>query len=387
MKFAGLIALALVSWNASAQSHCPDQLTGAQLEQLRTDDDELLGTYALMRWFKCGWPEALPAMKVWRAAAAQTALEDAAEEGDAPAESNEFVDDLRTMLWMNPTAFDKQLADDFSDEPNEDDPVPVAALMQLRVPPALMLRHLDLGRSAAAAFLREDLSLPAATELIVELSVVAQEIRFGKIDEARAHFDRVERNWMARAAQQADEAYATPDSDAEATERLESMRAVLAPVGPMSGATTATRWIVNRSTGRRSFCGTGAMMEKLFSTTYLRDAVLRAADADSAIAEALPGDWRAQVGGGGVRTGLLVELLRKRYGKAELKQGWDDALAGLRTDGASTGIVLFGHYLALPDAVVEGDANSPETTQRPFRPDELVELVKATALYRASHAE
>ncbi len=389
MKFVAVIALALVSWTASAQSPCPDPLSASQLQQLRDDDSYTLRTYALTRWFKCGWPAALPAMKVWRTAAEEAAREDAAEYKDALPTSTEFVEDLRMMVWMSPEAFDMHLSEEFTEEPNEDDPAQLAALMRLRVDPAQMLRHIEQGRTAVIALLREDLALPAATDLVLELSVVAQLIRAGKIDEARAYFDRIERQSTARDVQLADVADATRDSDAEAVERLDSMRAVLGPVGPVSGATTATRWIIYRSqAARRNFCGTGAMMERLFDTTYLRDIVLRAADADAAIAEALTVDWRAQVNGAGARSGLLLDLLRKRYGKAGLEQGWADALAGLRTDGASIGVVLFGHYLAMPDAVVESDASSPGAThERPLRLDELINLVKATALYRASHAD
>lgn len=392
MKFVAVIALALVSWIASAQSPCPGPLSASQLQKLRDDDSDMLRQYALMRWFKCGWPTAVPAMKAWRSVAEDAAREDAALNGDALPTSTEFVDDLRMMVWMNPEAFDQHLSDEFTDEPNEDDPMPLVALMQLRVDPAQMLRHIERGRAAATAFLREDLSLPAATDMVLELSVVAQQIRAGRIEEARAHFNRVERHWMARDPQSSAAVFAASDRDEEAVERLNSMRAVLAPVapvGPVSGATAPGRWIVNRSkTARWNFCGSDSMMENLFDTTYLRDAVLRAADADAAIAEVLPADWHAQVEGGGMRTGLLMELLRKRYGKAELRQGWADALASLRADGARAGIVLFGHDLALPDMVVEDDAATPAVARvRPFRSDEFIELVKATAIYRSSHAD
>lgn len=376
LAMAGLFA-------APALQACPPPLSRQELQQLDAQED--LSRYILLRWLVCGPETALPALPLLRDALRDQARQDdggndSAEAPDGKAEPvDEFVQAVLFALSINPQVL---ASDDFLDRKDAAEGAAghLAALLAWPAGTQQMTRHFEQGLAPAIAFLRQE-PLSPAIEQQLELILVAQEIRQGRIEQARKHFARVSAD--AATAPQGD-----PDAAADAAERLKQMAAVLAPVHTPSLAAATQRWVVDNSTGYplRRRCGTGAWFAAIFSLDYLRDAILRRADPDAAIAEVLQGDWRSQIGGDGGRTGFLVELLRKRYPPAALKLAWDDALASIHSEDDTAGLNLFGHYLALPSAVLEGDATLPGSArERAPSVAELAEMVRRSALYRETY--
>ncbi|TDR41265.1 hypothetical protein DFR29_111179 [Tahibacter aquaticus] len=361
---------------APAVQACPPLLSRQALQQL--DPQEELGQYVMLRWLTCGAETTLPALPVLRAGLRLQALQRDGD-GDEPAAApdDEFAEMVVASLSVNPHAVIAGFFEEREDI-DEDTPAYLRSLMAWQVSAQQKLRHFEQGVAPVIAFLRQQ-PLSPSIEQQLELILIAQEIRQGKIEQARTHLARV-----ASAA-------ALPQADTESAERLAQMKAVLAPVREHSLAADTQRWVIDKSTGRRlrMRCGTGAWMEAMYGLDYLRAEVLRRADADAdaAIAELLQDDWREQIGGHGSRSGFLAELLRKRHPPAALKLAWDDALASIRNDDDKAGLSLFGNYLALPSAVLEGDVTAAGgARERPLTVDELAELVRQSALYRETYA-
>lgn len=359
---------------------CPPPLGKAQWEALAAADDEDPFNYALMRWLKCGWNSAEPAMRDLRATVIAKARKDAAESGGDPDEHGEFVQRFVMILHLDPAVLDEADFFDMDEEPNPDDPAPLAELMRLRVPPATLASNFEDGFPGVIALLRRE-PLSDGDELMLELALVKQMARRGDIDAARARIDRLTRDAGAR---QASSSESERDSHYGEIKLLQMMQAAFEPASAKSAAADDSHWVLDRSSHRRRFCGTGAYMERLFGSSALRESVLKAGDADAAIGELLVQHWREHLLGGVPQAPLLIELLRKRHGEAGLRQGWEDGIATLR-DGEVPAIHLFGHYLPLPNLVREDDSAVPGTTrERRLSCEELVALVKASSLYRLS---
>ncbi len=64
-----LASVALILFGGAVSAACPPPLSGTQSQQLAAESAEELHKYASMRWLKCGWKAAEPAMREWRAAA------------------------------------------------------------------------------------------------------------------------------------------------------------------------------------------------------------------------------------------------------------------------------------------------------------------------------
>ncbi|GMV28043.1 MAG: hypothetical protein AMXMBFR59_01680 [Rhodanobacteraceae bacterium] len=375
------LAFVVMSFFALATAAaCPPPLGKAQWEELAADDGEDPFNYASMRWLKCGWNAAEPAMRDLRAAVKAKARKDAAESGDGPDEHDEFVQRFVMILHLDPALLDEPDFFDMDEEPNPDDPAPLAELLRLRVSPATLASNFENGFPGMIALLRRE-PLSDADELMLELALVKQMARRGDIDAARARIDRLARDVQAR---QASSKESESDSDYGETELLQSMQAAFEPASAKSAAADGSPWMLDRSSHQRRFCGTGAYMARLFGSSALRESVLKAGDVDAAIGELLVQHWRGHLLGGAPQAPLLIELLRKSHGEAGLRQGWEDGIATLR-DGESPAIHLFGHHLPLPNLVREDDSAIPgATSERALSREELVALVKASSLYRLS---
>lgn len=377
-----LASVVLLLFGGAVSAACPPPLSGAQSQQLAAENIEELHKYASMRWLKCGWKAGEPAMREWRAAAKAQTRKEAAETGNDPDEHDEFVEQFVMVVNLDPTLLgDDDFFGDMTEEPNPDDPLPLAELMRLRVSKSTLISNFDSGVAGIAAMLRRE-PLSEENELMLELGLVKQMARQGDIDAARARLDRLARDVQSRQAVRSD---SDDDSEDEAAELLTQMQAAFEPVSPKSAAVDDSPWVLDRSTHqRRFFCRTGAYMERLLGPSTLRESVLKAGDMDAAIGELLVQHWREHLIGGAPQAVLLVELLRKRHGEAGLRQAWEDGIATLR-DGAAPSIHLFGHYLPLPGKVREDDPGAPGATRerKPSR-EELVALVKASSLYQRS---
>lgn len=361
---------------------CPPPLSAAQSRQLVERGAEEMHEYASLRWLKCGWRAAEPAMREWRDAVKADARKDAAETGSEPDGRDEFVEQIVMSLHADPNQLiDADFLVDMTEEPGPDDPPPLADLMRLRISPATLASNFESGIAGAAALLRRG-HLSDADELMIDLALVKQMARRGELDAARARLDRIARDVQARQA-------ARPEGDDESDygelEFLATMQAAFEPVSAKSAAVDDSAWVLDRSSRQRFYCGTGAYMERMFGASTLRESVLKSGDLDAAIGEVLVLPWRDHLIRGAPQATLLLELLRRRYGEAGLRQGWEDAIATLRDDGATPSIQLFGHYLPLPKRVREDDPGSPDSTrERALGREELVALVKDSPLYRLS---
>ncbi|HWU53674.1 MAG TPA: hypothetical protein VN153_12770 [Tahibacter sp.] len=364
---------------ADVATACPPALSSAQLQAIESTEDA--STYVLLRWLKCGPADAAVLWPTLRdAVRRKQAEEEAIDAGpNADAEADVVVEAepdpaalmLLFALSMNPDALVRSLDDGHSgDEPVLD------ALMRWPVPAETMKRHFEQGIAPALALLRQEPMTPAL-EWQAEFVRVAQEVRQGRITEARAHVARL--------------VAAPPPAGVEDSvgDWTKEMVELLAEPAQRSTAAGAPGWVLDRSTatGSRRRCGTAEVMHEL-GPAYLRGIVLRAAEPDAAIADQLEKSWRTNLRGD-IRKAdlaLLAELLRKRYGAAELRQGWDDAVAMIRNDEQVAGTQLLGHFLVLPSDVIEDDKSAPGgTRQRKLSTAELAELVRASPLYRATY--
>jgi hypothetical protein len=360
----GLLLSALFAADVQA---CPPLPSTARLQAL-AEQDELDG-YTLLRVLKCGWREAEPAVRAWRESVR-------AAPGEEEDTEESLIEPFIAATRVNP-AFIRKLLDEPLDE--DDAPAEVMALARMPQGQAAQLRHFEQSLAPAIAWLRKEAPLTPAQELQLELSLAAQEIRRGQLDQARAHVEKAAADWEALETK--DEA--SDSARTEASEALEEFRAVLALPAAQSLATTSEPWTLDRSSWLRR-CGFSAAMAEVFGTAYLRELVLRHSDPDLAISELLAADWRDQIHGSPEHAEFLATLLRKRYSAQELRQGWDDALASLRNEDAVTGLSLFGHFLPLPSAVRERADNPGDLpTERRLRDEELVEMVRNTPLYKA----
>lgn len=383
--FAVLFLLAAGSDEVTA---CPPAPSAAQLQS--ADGVEDGAYYLLMRWLKCGPADAAALWPAWRDALRRQEAEERTEILTHDA-SDQAPYLLLLALSLDPDALAKSMAESTAeaeaeqagtDEPDlaGDEGVPgQRALSAWPVPVATMKRHFEQGLEPAAALLRQDSASPAIAAT-VELVRVRQMIRNGRIHDARALLARVQ------AAPPADD----PEKVFGETSNL--LTEVLAEPEQRSLVAGGPGLVLDRSTSRqRKFrCGFDGFAH-LFGKDRLRAQVLRAADPDAAIADQLEEHWRDGVFGrprsdGMESVALLAELLRKRYGAAELRQGWDDAVAMIRNDEQVAGTQLLGHFLILPSDVIEDDATAPGgTRQRKLSIEELAGLVRASPLYRATY--
>lgn len=375
---------------AGAAMACPPAPSAAQLQSVNAAEDG--APYLLMRWLKCGPADAAVLWPTWRDALRRQQAEERADD-TAYHEPDQASYLLLMALSMNPEALAKSVAESTAeakaeqadaDEPDaaeeENETVPgLRALSAWPVPVATMKRHFEQGLEPAAALLLQESASPAIAATL-ELARVSQRIRAGDIDAARALLARVQ---------------ATPPADDPGNlfgEMSDTLTEVLAEPEQRSLAVSGPGLVLDRSTvqPRKFMCGF-AVLAELFGKDDLRAQVLRAADLDAAIADQLEEHWRSSVmvrpGSDGMRNvALLAELLRKRYGAAELRLGWDDAVATIRNDEQVAGTQLLGHFLVLPSDVIEDDASAPGgTRQRKLSTEELAELVRASPLYRATY--
>jgi len=357
---------------------CPPALSSAQLQAMESTEDA--STYVLLRWLKCGPTDAAVLWPALRDVVRQRQIEEEAidagptvdAETDVEAEPDPAALMLLFSLSMNPDALVRSVGDD---DHAEGEPA-LDALMRWPVPAETMKRHFEQGIAPALALLRQEPMTPAL-EWQIEFVLVAQEVRQGRIAEARAHVARLVASPLPAGVE---------DSVGDWTKEMVEL---LAEPAQRSTAAGAPGWVLDRSTATRSRfrCGTADVMREL-GPAYLREIVLRAAEPDAAIADQLEKTWRANVHGSIRKTdvALLAELLRKRYGAAELRQGWDDAVAMIRNDEQVAGTQLLGYFLVLPSDVIEDDAAAPGGThQRKLSTEELAELVRASPLYRATY--
>lgn len=375
---------------AGAAMACPPAPSAAQLQSVDAAEDG--APYLLMRWLKCGPADAAALWPAWRDALRRQQAEEHADDPDYR-EPDQASYLLLMALSMSPDALAKSMAESTAeataeqadaDEPDateeENETVPgERALSAWQVPVATMKRHFEQGLEPAAALLLQESTSPAIAATL-ELARVRQLIRAGDIDAARASFARVQ---------------ATPPADDPGNmfgELSDTLTEVLAEPEQRSLAASGPGLVLDRSTARpRKFMCGFIGLAKLFGKDDLRAQVLRAADPDAAIADQLEEHWRSSVlvgpGSDGMRdVALLAELLRKRYGAAELRQGWGDAVAMIRNDEQVAGTQLLGYFLVLPSDVIEDDAAAPGgTRQRKLTTEELAELVRASPLYRATY--
>lgn len=371
---------------AGAAMACPPVLSSAQLQAMESTEDA--STYVLLRWLKCGPADAVVLWPTLRDAVRRKQVEDevidAEPDSDVDAGDGAEMDDvveaepdpaammLLFPLSMNPDALVRSL-----DERGHVEREPALdALMRWAVPAETMKLHFEQGIAPALAMLRQEPMTPAL-EWQIEFVLVAQEVRQGRIAEARAHLAR----FMAVPL--------PAGVNGGRDDWRDDMAELLAEPAQHSAAAGAPGWVLDRSTakGFRRRCGTAEVMHEL-GPAYLRKIVLRTAEPDAAIADQLEKSWRANVEGDSRKTdtAFLAELLRKRYGAAELRQGWDDAVATIRNDEQVAGTQLLGHFLVLPSDVIEDDAAAPGGThQRKLSTEELAELVRASPLYRATY--
>jgi hypothetical protein len=368
----------LSSASCIAAATCPPPLTNAQLRAY-AEEGEVSG-YVVLRWLKCGWPATVPVLEPVARLTREKAREEAdPEDPDSLLESDELLEGLSMMAMANPDGVVKLFAEG-DEEPDEDDVPAFAELLRLQVPPAQIASHFEQGVLPAIAWLREHYAVPSGMDGGFELARIAAKVRRGDIDGARAHLADAEPR------------YSVPDAvagtHADLTESWQEMRVALAEPVAQSLAASGPGIRIDRSTPKQAVhprkCGTGALMAQTFGLDYLRGHVLRAAPIDIAIGELLS-QWREPIsGGGGEHFDLLVELLRKRYGRAELQQGFGDAIAMLRNDENVVGMNLFGHFIVLPGSVLEDDAAAPDgVRERRLENHELAEIVRGTQLFRA----
>ncbi|WP_257387058.1 hypothetical protein [Tahibacter caeni] len=382
-----LSALFLLAAGSGAAAACPPAPSAAQLQSVDAVEDA--APYLLMRWLKCGPADAAALWPAWRDALHR---EEAEERADNPAyhEPDQAPLLLLTALSMDPDALAASIAEstaqaqseqDDADESNAaDEAVPgLRVLSAWPVPVATMKRHFEDGLEPAAALLRQDYPSPAIAAT-VELARVSQMIRNGRIPDARALLARTR------------EAVPADDPEQIFHEMSQLLAEVLTEPEQRSLAESGPGLVLDRSTRTRHVLKCGfAGLEHLFGKDRLRAQVLRTADADAAIADQIEEHWRNGVLGRKTDddandVALLAELLRKRYGTAELRQAWDDAIALIRNDEQVAGTRLFGHFLALPSDVIEDAADAPDgTRQRKLGTQELAELVRGTPLYRATY--
>lgn len=384
------VLAALLLFAVGAAMACPPAPSAAQLQLADPVVDG--APYLLMRWLKCGPADAAALWPAWRDALRRRQAE---ERADDPAyqEPDQASYLLLMALSLSPEALAKSMAEstaeakaeqadadepDAADEENETVPG-LRALSAWPVPVATMKRHYEQGLEPAAALLLQESASPAIAATL-ELARVSQRIRAGDIDAARALFARMQ---------------ATPPAEDPGNlfgGMSDTLTEVLAEPEQRSLVASGPGLVLDRSTvrPRKFMCGFAGLAE-LFGKDDLRAQVLRAADLDAAIADQLEEHWRSSVmvrpGGDGMRNvALLAELLRKRYGAAELRQGWDDAIATIRNDEQVAGTQLLGHFLVLPSDVIEDDKTTPGGThKRKLSTDELAELVRASPLYRATY--
>lgn len=353
----------------SARS-CPPLPSDAQLQQFK--DEEQKSGYAQIRWFKCGWSEAAPLITRW--------LDNSPPLPAQP--DDEELPPAVFGLFMTLAANPPQLWSELEEELDPDDerlPQAIRELIRFPVSSVQILRNFEHGLEPAVKLLQEQPALPPVLKLDLELTLIAQQVRQGQVDQARARLARAALDFPVAAAADAD---VSPLD--ESHERLNELRAVLAEPAAYSAAAVEPLPAWNRVAPRRPGCGFGAAMEATFGFGYLRKFVLQKVDIDTAIADLLRREWRQLAYGSSVHSGLLVELLHKRYSAAQLRQEWEDALAGIRVDDSSAGLPLFGHWLPLPREVIEPDPAAPtgEGRQRPLQPQELAEFVKNMRLYK-----
>ncbi len=358
-----------------ASAACPRPFSEAQLRTFAQSGQDVTG-YVMLRWFKCGWdatvPVIAPAAQITREAA--DAKADPDDQSD-PLEGDELVEMFSMTVVANPKDAPRVFAMG-EEEPNEDDLPALAELMRLSVSSAEIVHNMENGVTPAIAWLRQNYLLPAELDLRLELALIAQKVRSGDLAAARAQLAAAE----PRAAQAL-----VLESDGGAD--WASMQAILAEPVAQSAAATGPGIMIDRATPKQRFsraqCGYIGKYGQL-DFTYLRAYVLRAAPIDVAIGELL-GQWREPVGAdGGEHLGLLVELLKKRYGRRELEQVLSDGIATLRNDDLVAGMNLFGHFVVLPSTVREDDATAPDgVRERRLEEHELAEIVRGTALYRA----
>jgi hypothetical protein len=384
-----LLLSLLSSPSLAVAASCPAPLPQSTLREL--DPEEALNSYVLLRWLACGPEAALPLLPLLRERLRELEREEAADDAAAAEYTGRdpqadaagaFERQVILALSMNPAALVESVTDeeDFADA-SDPDATPFEREGRKYLPllrdQRQILRHYEQGVQAGIAFLRRD-TLSPPQEQLLELALVGQEIRQGRIETARQHLARI----VAASP-------ATPTTNKEDAEllqvRVELLTDALAPVQLISPAPDTQSWVIDKSTGflrRRGACGWGGMMQALFGRDALRAEVLRRADPDAAIAEALREEWTSLIEGRSGGT-LLPQLLRKRYSAAELRTGLDDAVASIHSSGANAGLMLFGQALPLPYAVLEDDAKASDgTSQRPLSPAELADLVRASDLYR-----
>lgn len=373
-----LATAALLCAASIAAAACPRPLTDAQL-RTHAENGEIAG-YVMRRWFTCGWPAVAPALGSAAEITREKALADAGpDDPDAVLEYDELLEALSLAVVMTPRGV-IELAAENDDEPAEDDLPALAELLRMSVSPEQAAKNFEQGLAPAIAWMRKHYVLPETLDRRFELALIAQNIRSGDIGGARARFALA----VARPVSSGTPIHGIADAD----EHWKTMQTILAEPVALSTVATGPGIRLDRSTSKqapaREMCGTGALMERTFGLEYLRGYVLRAAPIDVAIDELL-GQWREPVNaGGGEHLDLLVELLKKRYSKAELDQGFGDAIALLRNDDQVAGMNLFGRFIALPGSVLEDDATAPDgVRERRLENRELAEIVQRTALYRA----
>ena len=390
LPIAALAGLALAAATQAATAACPAPLPEAQLRRLDTDDE--LTQYVTLRWLLCGPESALPILPVLRDAYRAQAIEEAEADPDTaqtaaqmPGRDEAFTQLVIAGVSMNP----QQLVDGLIESRADFDAEPAQAQQQLagywrlRVDRAQMLRNYEQGLRPAIEFLRRAPLSPAEDHLL-ELALVGQEIRQGRIEDARAHLARITATAPKPAADD-EEAGARREIDGMLRDRLQALTEALAPVQAISPAPESRGWVLDKSTGRflRGRCGFSAMFEAMFGAGELRAEVLRRADPAAAIAELLHREWRGLIDGDR-SSALLLEFLRKRHSTdEELQTALDDAAASVHNENGTAGLLLFGQMLPLPSAVIEGNATVPDgTKERPLETAELVALVQASDLYR-----
>lgn len=374
---------------ASTSAACPAPLPDAELRRLDSDDE--LIQYATLRWLLCGPESALPALPVLRDVYRALAIEAAEAEPDAaqtaaqaPEPDAAFTRLVIVGLSMNPQKLVDGLIESRDDADDQDTGAQqkLAGYWRLRMDRQQMLRNYEQGVHPAIDFLRA-LPLSPAEDQLLELALVGQEIRQGRIEDARAHLARVTAA-APKAAADDEQMPARTEIDGMLRDRLQALTEALAPLQQISPVPDSQGWVLDKSSGRflRGRCGFSALFEAMFGAGELRAEVLRRADPNAAIAELLHKEWRGLVDGGR-SSGLLLELLRKRHSSTQLQTALDDAVASVRNENGTAGLLLLGQALPLPSTVIEGDATVPNgTKERPLEMPELVALVQATDLYR-----
>jgi hypothetical protein len=353
----------LVCWfllaAASVQAACPPIPSTAQIAdaQAHSDDSvEWLQRYAFARTLKCGWDEALPAVK--------HAL-GAPQDGHA----KQFHQGAVLIALMHP----QDVVESYVEESDELDSDPWLRPFSLRPDERdAAVRRLEQAIPDFVALLAGQAGGDSTFGTYAQIALVAHEVRSGEIAAARSRLERLASLPAARS-----------DEDDDSAELISRLRVALAPMSPVEPE--SRDWVLDR-TGKtnRRFCG----LEQLGSgidPSGLRADVLRAQGDDAgALAVLLRNEWHGPAPSGITHAPRLLPLLKRSHPGNRLRQGWLDAEGSIRSDGERPGFLLYGVELPLPRAVRENDPDDPaRTIERPLRRNEAIAYLREWRFFTA----